>query len=69
MSERKRICRNCEHYDGGGLDEHGEPLRAHGECHNGISGRLSTHIDDRCEKGFYPCTTRWPLKAGPGGVR
>lgn len=57
----KRTCRNCEHYDGG--------KASHGDCHNGISGRLRTHIDDTCFKGFYPDTERWPLRAGEGGVR
>lgn len=69
MTGIARICRNCEHFDGGGLDKQGEPKNQHGDCHNTISGRFTTSAGDGCEKGFYPCTTRWPLRAGEGGVR
>lgn len=62
------ICGNCEHFVFGYI-ERGKPKELYGDCHNGISGRLRTHRDDRCAAGFFPCTTRWPLRAGPGGVR
>lgn len=45
-----RLCGTCEHFDLGS-----------GTCHNGISGRLKTTSPDSCVKGWYPCTTRWPL--------
>lgn len=69
MTEPRRICRNCQHFDGGGIDKHGQPLKTSGDCHNLISGRYTTTADNGCDKGFYPCTVRWPLKAGTGGVR
>lgn len=62
-----RICRNCDHYDGGGLDKNGEPREERGDCHNSISGRWQTTASDGCQKGFYPCSIRWPLRAGAGG--
>jgi hypothetical protein len=55
-----RVCRTCEHYDGGGLGAHG-PLKETGDCHNGISGRFTTTASESCIPGWYPCTTRWPL--------
>ena len=45
-----RMCGTCEHFDLGS-----------GTCHNGISGRLTTTAPETCVKGWYPCTTRWPL--------
>jgi hypothetical protein len=65
----ERQCGNCEHFDGGGLGKDGRPINKHGDCHNTISGRLQTRSIDGCAYGFYPCTTRWPLRAGPGGER
>lgn len=69
MRPFQKICRDCEHYDGGGIDKHGEPRNAQGDCHNGISGRFTTSINESCEKGFHPDSVRWPLRAGPGGMR
>ena len=63
-----RKCGNCEHFDGGGVDKEGRPIERYGVCRNGISGRLQTTIDHGCGHGFYPCTVRWPLRAGPGGI-
>lgn len=62
MASVERICRNCEHFDAGGLGKDGAPLRQHGDCHNGISGRFTTNAGETCAKGFYLCTTRWPLE-------
>lgn len=44
-------------------------LKNVGTCHNGISGKLTTRPIDGCAFGFYPCSTRYSLKAGLGGVR
>jgi hypothetical protein len=65
----EHLCRNCEHFDAGGLDAAGNPRNKGGDCHNSISGRFQTYLNQGCEVGFYPCTLRWPLKAGTGGVR
>jgi hypothetical protein len=46
----ERRCGTCEHFD----------LKS-ATCHNGISGRLTTKSWETCVKGWYPCTTRWPL--------
>jgi hypothetical protein len=62
MTTVERICRNCKHFDGGGLGANGVPIEDHGDCHNTISGRLTTKANESCLKGFYPCTTRWPLE-------
>jgi hypothetical protein len=59
----KRVCANCQHF------EPDNRLRPSGPCHNGISGRLTTRAIDGCEFGFYPSVERFPLRAGPGGVR
>lgn len=64
-----RLCGNCAHFDSGGRKKNGSPARKDGVCRNGISGRIKTTISHGCGHGFYPCTIRWPLKAGPGGVR
>lgn len=60
-----RVCANCQHF---------EPPAGKskiGECHNGISGKIKsgTRAIDGCGYGFYPSIERFPLKAGPGGVR
>jgi hypothetical protein len=55
-----RLCKNCEHFDGGGLKADGTHEWSHGDCHNGISGRFQTNVEDTCS-GFYPDTVRWPL--------
>lgn len=63
IGEPERVCANCEHFDGGGLKADGTHDSPHGDCHNGISGKFQTHAKDlACLKGFYPCTTRWPLE-------
>ena len=59
-----RTCSNCQHFEG-----HGKPSRNQYPCHNGISGRLMTRAIDGCAFGFYPDGKRFPIKAGPGGVR
>lgn len=60
--EPERVCANCEHFDGGGLQPDGSHVNASGDCHNGISGKFQTHAKDlACARGFYPCTTRFPL--------
>lgn len=64
-----RTCGNCDHFDAGGVNKEGGPIKNEGVCHNGISGRIKTTVKHGCGHGFYPCTVRWPLKAGPGGVR
>jgi hypothetical protein len=61
VGEPARLCRNCEHFDGGGLTLNGDQVNRDGDCHNSISGRFQTSIDETCVKGFYPCTTRFPL--------
>lgn len=62
IGEPKRVCGNCEHFDGGGLDKRGRPINEYGDCHNGISGTLTTKASaPACARGFYPCSTRWPL--------
>jgi len=56
-------CSNCQHF---------RPSQAQqwrGECRNGISGRLTTDAGEKCEYGFYPSVERFPLRAGPGGIR
>lgn len=58
-----RTCANCQHYDA----KNG--ATRDGKCHNGISGRLVTRGIDGCAFGFYPSMERFPLRAGPGGVR
>jgi hypothetical protein len=58
-----KTCSNCQHY---------KPVKSHqwrGTCHNGISGRLTTDAGETCRYGFYPSVERFPLRAGPGGVR
>lgn len=57
--EPKALCRNCEYFDGGGLDVKGNPREFHGDCHNSLSDRFTTTADETCIK-FWPCTTRWP---------
>lgn len=60
----KKICGNCQHFKG-----HGKNPRVQHLCGNGISGRNATRAIDGCAYGFYPSVERFPLKAGPGGVR
>jgi len=58
-----KTCANCQHFTPkvtNGRD---------GECHNGISGRLFTKAINGCAYGFFPSIEKFPLKAGPGGVR
>jgi hypothetical protein len=57
-----RTCGNCQHFER-------QTKRGDGICHNGISQRIKTTAKHGCGHGFYPCVERWPLKAGPGGVR
>jgi hypothetical protein len=62
VGEPERLCGNCEHYDGGGLGKNNWPREASGDCHNGISGKLQTSAKSAaCKRGFYPCSTRWPI--------
>lgn len=57
--EPKVLCRNCEYFDGGGLDPQGNPRQEHGDCLNRRAPRFQTHADETCDQ-FFPCTTRWP---------
>ena len=59
----KEICQNCEYFDGGGMGLDGIPINFHGDCHNSVSGRFQTDQDQTC-KGFFPCSTRFPLTQG-----
>jgi hypothetical protein len=58
-----KTCDNCQHFAPMTSTARG------GECHNGISGRLTTMRINGCAYGFFPSITKFPLKAGPGGVR
>jgi hypothetical protein len=58
-----KLCSNCQHF------RPSKSSRYRGDCRNGISGRLTTDAGEKCEYGFYPSVERFPLKAGPGGVR
>jgi len=58
-----KTCANCQHFREMSATSRG------GMCHNGISGRWTTRRIDGCAYGFYPSITKFPLKAGPGGVR
>lgn len=57
-----RTCGNCDHF------EKTSSAKSEGVCHNGISGRIKTTEKHGCGHGFYPDASRWPLRAGPGGV-
>lgn len=59
-----KTCANCEHFAG-----HGKAPRNQYRCRNGISGRMTTRAIDGCAFGFYPSVDRFPLQAGPGGIR
>lgn len=61
--DMQKVCSNCQHFEVSKTDKRG------GKCHNGISGRLTSRAIDGCAYGFYPSVERFPLKAGPGGVR
>jgi len=58
-----KTCDNCQYFDPP------TPTARNGDCRNGISGRFTTRRIDGCAYGFYPSITKFPLKAGPGGVR
>jgi hypothetical protein len=58
-----KTCANCQHFEGR------HATSREGRCHNGISGRLESRRIDGCAFGFYPSVERYPLRAGPGGVR
>lgn len=58
-----KTCGHCQHFKGEHATSRG------GTCHNGISGRLQSNRIDGCAFGFYPSVERYPLRAGPGGVR
>ncbi len=58
-----KTCANCQHFESDGRP------RPEGRCHNGISGRIRTRGIDGCAFGFYPSIAKFPLRAGPGGVR
>lgn len=60
----QKVCGNCQHWI-----IRGKATRQEGDCRNGISGRLLTRKIDGCAYGFYPSVERFPLKAGPGGIR
>lgn len=60
----KKECSNCQHFAG-----HGKQPRNAYRCRNGISGRYETRAIDGCAYGFYPSVERFPLRAGPGGIR
>lgn len=45
---RRRQCRHCECYDGGGLDGRNKPRSMSGDCHNPRSGRFTTFGNDTC---------------------
>ncbi len=47
---RGRPCRYCEFFDGGGINQDGEPIKFHGDCHNRQSPRFTTTADDTCDK-------------------
>lgn len=69
VGEPGRFCGNCEHFDGGGLGKDARPINQEGDCHNGISGMFTTKAGNTaCARGFYPCTTRWPLPGRLGIV-
>lgn len=58
-----KVCSNCQHF------RPKNPGSRNGPCRNGISGRLETRTIDGCAYGFYPSIEKFPLKAGPGGIR
>jgi hypothetical protein len=58
-----KTCANCQHY------RPATAVKRTGTCGNGISGLLKVTLLDGCAYGFYPDVKRFPLKAGPGGVR
>mgnify|MGYP001579718498 CR=1 FL=1 len=58
-----KTCSNCQHF------KPSTTSKNKAACHNGISGRLETRPIDGCAYGFYPDTNRFPLQAGPGGIR
>ncbi len=60
-----KTCSNCQHF----RPDKFTSARREGECHNGISGRIRCRAIDGCAFGFYPSIERFPLRAGPGGVR
>jgi hypothetical protein len=53
------ICRNCEYFDGGGLDAAGIPKNQNGDCLNKQSPNFVINASDTC-RHFFPCSTRWP---------
>lgn len=57
--EPKPLCRNCEYFDGGGLNIQGNPIEQRGDCRNSRSPRFTTDADNTCTQ-FFPCSTRWP---------
>lgn len=63
-----KTCANCQHFGKPGDKQPKHPRHTY-PCRNGISGRLETRLIDGCAFGFYPSIERFPLKAGPGGVR
>lgn len=61
--DMQKVCSYCQHFTAA------KAVRNGGDCHNGISGRLTTRAIDGCAFGFYPSVERFPLRAGPGGTR
>ena len=59
-----KLCSNCEHFTPDKFSTWKE-----GTCRNGISGKRRPRAGETCEYGFYPSIERFPLRAGPGGVR
>jgi hypothetical protein len=67
MSGPQRRCRNCEYFDGGGLDVAGEPRAFNGDCLNPNSNRFQTTADDGADCAvFHPDTGRWPIPMPQG---
>lgn len=52
----ERCCGTCEHWE---LSRWAVDL---GDCHNLISGLRITKRLTSCARGYYPCTTRFPLE-------
>lgn len=44
----KRTCKQCEHFDGGGLGPTNQPRNYAGDCHNPKSGRFTVYASDTC---------------------
>ena len=57
--EPEPICRNCEYFDGGGLEIDGSPRNLTDDCLNRQAPFFQTSAGNTC-RHFFPCSTRWP---------